>query len=62
MWQVTGFGVSYSEKFSSVVNIIESPMLAIIRGGFNRYVMRNSTFFLDASPSFDPDYPNASLQ
>jgi hypothetical protein len=59
--QVNGSGVSHSEKFSSVINVTESSVVAIIRGGFNRYVKENSTFFLDATPSFDPDDLNATL-
>ncbi|CAB3997069.1 Hypothetical predicted protein, partial [Paramuricea clavata] len=58
---VNGAGASHSEKYSSVINVIESPVVAIIRGGFNRYVKENSTFFLDATPSFDPDDLNATL-
>ena len=54
--------MSHYENFSIVVHIVKGPIVAIIRGGVNRYVMENSTFFLDASPSFDPDNLNAKLE
>lgn len=60
--QITGFGVWHSENFSSVVNVVDSPVFAVIRGGFSRYVTENSLFLLDATPSYDPDNLDANLR
>ncbi|XP_028404210.1 polycystic kidney disease 1-related protein-like isoform X2 [Dendronephthya gigantea] len=59
---ITGFHVLHSQTFSMNVSVTRSPVYAIIRGGFIRHVKTNSTFLLDATPSFDPEDLNTDLK
>ena len=53
----------YSEEYSTFYEITRTPLQAIIRGGFIRYVSkRTKSITMDASMSFDPDNPGSYIQ
>jgi len=52
--------VVFGSSSTSLV-IRPSPLMSIIRGGFQRYISHNmSTIVVDGSLSYDPDFPESS--
>jgi len=43
------------------LQILPTPLMSVISGGFQRYVSRNmSAITVDGSASYDPDFPESS--
>jgi hypothetical protein len=60
---VTAQSVASGQRFSAVVQlkVLQSDLVAVLKGGSTRYAMVGEVVTLDASSSYDKDYPQQAL-
>lgn len=55
--QATLVGTVMFATAKSLIQVYPTPLVALIDGGTSRSVTRHDDIIIDASGSFDPDYP-----